>query len=76
MFTRESPFKLVLVVVSFDKRGCIQNYSSLGPLAPLFLSGRVGRVVDGSNVILDPTLALLSLDLESKFEPSVAKMEK
>ena len=37
----------------------------------------VGWVGDGSNVILDPTLALVraQFGFKSKFEPSVAKME-
>ena len=39
----------MLVVVSFDRRGCIQNFSSLQPLALLFLSGRSGRVVGWPN---------------------------
>ena len=39
----------MLDVVSFVRRGCIQNFSSLGPLALLFLLG--GRIGLGGRVV-------------------------
>ena len=49
----------MLVVVSFARRGFIQNFSSLGPLALLFRVGSGGRVAQqtGNKAKLSPAEA-------------------